>query len=224
MKPPDNDWWFKTLVVTAFALWLAAGAVDVIAEEPPDEDARVSPGFCYDGTRNLSASYTEVGGATVTAYHWAGNKTCKTAFPDNPGMRHFPAYDITVLKPGALPKEGCRDASQGEPVAYLGYPGTDQETGDWLNPLRRPLETDSGVVLATGLSVPVTDGKGGNVRLLQGISVGTSSKVRQGYSGGPVVSLNDGRIVGIINAVGAGNMPFYTPISTICNLIEESKK
>lgn len=171
-----------------------------------------SLGACVYGPAASIATATRIGDAVVTAKHWARANNCLKA--ELPQVLSDPSDDITVLSVG---EPGiCKDAVDGESIVYLGYPGT-SKAGLPLNLEELALETDVGLVKAKAVDA-TADGEP-----LLDVDAGSSRWVRPGYSGGPVVSARDGRIVGIINAINGEGMTFFTPISRVCRLIEEAR-
>lgn len=199
-------------ILLAMSAAFSVGAT-AIAQPPVKDPEGVLLGQCIAAGRTSQASATRVGEALVTAYHWAGGEVCSKVIK---GASHFPKHDISILQAGN-PGE-CRDAKPGEPLTYIGYPGT--RYGVVLMDEDVVLEGDTGV-----LYIPDTNtrmqGASGPPTMLQHISVGSSSRVRGGYSGGAVLSGIDGRVVGIINGVWVGQATVFTPISTVCKLIKE---
>lgn len=183
------------------------------AQAPPYGKTVVYLGECKGPEGGTLATITQIGSAQVTAHHWAGGGACT---PFTQSYVHFPEYDISVVQAGD--PGVCRDAELGEPLGYVGFPGTDL-SGKPVT--QSAVEGDTGFVLVKGGSITLGNRAGSPV-VLQNVDFGFSTRVRPGYSGGVVVSLKDRRAVGIINGVGALTTVF-TPISTVCKLIKEAQ-
>jgi hypothetical protein len=160
---------------------------------------------------------TTVGVTQLTARHVA--ETC-------PGLMYDaspkPAQDYTIVKAAPLPS--CRDAQVGEAVLFTGYPGTDLQGNKPADPRQVRVETDRGVVLETNRTIAAInlDRDNFGFKQVEGTTKATMTRVRPGYSGGSVISAEDGRLVGIINAINHNKkLVYFTPVSTICSKIEE---
>jgi hypothetical protein len=106
--------------------------------------------------------------------------------------------DLSVISRGET--GSCTDGAEGENVYLVGFPTPE---GD----------VQRGVILSSKQEI---DG--------QSFSVAAAKGVTFGYSGGPAISVNDGRVVGMIISVGKksdnGFKPVVIlPISTICENI-----
>lgn len=206
---------YKALIAFLFVVGLAffstSCATPATKYVEIDSDIALYGACEADGTYS-HATVTRLGSAYVTANHWADHPACRAAKLEV--ARKFPVEDIAILQPGS-PGE-CRDAEIGESVVFVGWPTRPAVAGF---PEEAALETDTGLVLAHDFPVAMSNGI-----VLFNTSTASSNKVRFGYSGGPVVSARDGRIVGIINAVGTRETgetyTAFTPVSRVCALLE----
>lgn len=181
------------------------------AEKP---EVAVAPLFCFlSETTVMSATVTRVGNLELTAKH----ALCPSSKPAYVGPN---SSDLAILKPGPAPAS-CKDAKPGEAIAYTGYPATQTNGTPWGLSVR-PAEKDRGQAAVSGLSFEACTEDQKVCSKLTGMSLGTSTQVRPGYSGGAVTSLEDGRLVGIVSAVSAdGQFTYFVPISEICKALEE---
>ena len=162
------------------------------------------PGECRGEGKISKGTITQLGEASVTVAHWVDTEICAHDYAI--GTISSEA-DIAVLSTGDV--GACRNVEPGEGLIYEGFPA---------GPDAASIERDEGEIVATGFSFEVRPG-----HMVNGLDVGTSSIVRVGYSGGPVYSAKDGRIVGII--VGQnGKHTAFTPIETVCRIINEAKR
>lgn len=172
--------------------------------------------LCDSSSEVTIGTATRVGDAVVTAKHVI--EACRG--------RLIPVYQsaaqtdfaiLTLGQPGV-----CRDAEPGEGVVFAGYPGTRRIGGERLDAANRRLETDTGVVDRKDVTVASLGGSPISLRRIVGLTASTSTAVRGGYSGGPVVSAVDGRVVGITNAAATDStLAYFTPITLICDQIRK---
>ena len=143
---------------------------------------------------------TPIGEAVVTAGHLS--ELCGV------GQSLSKRLDVSVIKrgdPGA-----CRDAALGENV-YISGP-----RGDVVR----------GLVLRQNQTIKANAAAGGKVKRT-GVDLVLAPKVKAGWSGGPVVSVNDHRVVGMVlvasrNPVKDNLYAVYVrPIESICEKLSE---
>lgn len=181
---------------------------------PPHSEVAVAPLYCLLDDGSVSAAtITRVGDVQITAKH----AICIGMEIDYFGPK---GSDLVIIQSGSMPSS-CSDAEPGEPVLYVGFPGTNRD-GEPYDIQPRDPERDVGsvkkldhplIACAADLSYCVA---------VDGVTIGSSRRVRPGYSGGAVVSRVDGRLVGMIVAVASdGSVTYFTPISQICNALEE---
>jgi hypothetical protein len=212
----------KLVVITLLALVACAipkYAYTQVVDIPATVDASIAGRvLCAPTTRSRgsAATATKVGSAIVTAKHvvaaCGGNLDYAWSSDDGD--------DIAIIQYGD-PGE-CIDAYPGEHLVFLGYPGTDvyglsiKEDEDLI------LESDVGITENSNISVSATSSTFPYVNYIKGLTVAQATRVRPGYSGGPVMSAEDGRIVGIANAADRdGSAMYFTPISTVCKMIRK---
>lgn len=203
------------LLIAIFCIALFASCASVPPVPPKSVEIDTSilqMGACEAGGFTTVATIAKIGDAYVTAKHFANSSECRTA--GLPVDLHDPIDDISVIQAGDPGL--CRDAVVGESVVYLGYPGSLKD--GTIPPLSGiVLEYDTGLVAEKDADIPMPG------TLLRKVDIATSRWVRPGYSGGPVVSARDGRIVGIINGISQEGHTYFTPISRVCRLIEEAR-
>lgn len=177
-------------------------------------EVAVAPLYCFlSDTTVMSATATRVGDLELTAKH----ALCPSSKPAYVGPD---SSDLAILKAGSSPPS-CKDAEPGEAVAYTGYPAQQTNGTPWGMAVR-PAEADTGKAAVAGLSFEACTEDQKVCSKLSGMSLGVSTRVRPGYSGGAVTSLEDGRLVGIISAVSSdGQFTYFVPISEICQALEE---
>lgn len=168
------------------------------------------------GMRGGHGTVSNVGNARVTAAHVVG--LCDP----NPWDRVSKELDLAVLTDGD-PGE-CRNAELGEPLIYAGYPGTSRSGFPFETIMDLRVEQDTGTLLIEAEDVPIIDVRSKSIVIMKGMSRGSSTKTRGGYSGGTVMSAVDGRTVGIIVASGGkGKATWFRPIETVCEYIENGE-
>ncbi len=180
----------------------------------PNTDVRVAPYYCAlpDGGLTI-ATVTIIDDLRITAKH----ALCSSERPDFVGPE---GSDLAIIKSGPAPAS-CKDAAPGEPVVYAGYPGTTQD-GKMYGYVARSPELDTGIALLSGVDVTSCGEPGQPCVAVRGLAVGVSTYIRPGYSGGPVLSAKDGRLVGIVSAVDdTGAATYFIPVSEICSALEE---
>ena len=148
-----------------------------------------------------NGSAVALGDSRFTAFHVVQNCV------GQPEGEAYPEIDLYVMQRGDAGQ--CRNAADFEPVIYLGYPVmTDGR-------VTNELETDSGQVLRQGRTLGIWNSKTQATELREGMTIATVNRVRGGYSGGPVVSALDGRVVGMVIATDGTNA-VIVPIEAIC--------
>ena len=148
------------------------------------------------------------GNLTITAAHVL--KQC----PDQTGIRYILDHDL-ALKYDGVPGDyelGCDAPVVGEDIVYTGYPNG------------RRIESDYGTVTTAGDMIIRVDEGGGSINIFTGIALGTSTKVRPGYSGG-LVTTTDGQFRGIISSVNRATQDaLFIPADLICNYVQYEGK
>lgn len=199
------------------ALALVAFGCQARPVGPPETPVTVSLLKCTKFGMQSVGTLTTVGATQLTARHVAD--LCPDLVYD---VSPKPLRDYTIVKTAPLPS--CKDARVGEEVFFMGFPGTDQQGRRYIDPSDVRLEIDSGTVRETDRIIFAINMDPGNFGFKQvdGVTEATMTRVRPGYSGGAVVSAEDGRLVGIINAIKhEESLVYFTPVSTICSKIEE---
>lgn len=195
--------------------WLVAAFFSLWGTNPlPQTEVAVAPLYCFlsDNTATV-ATVTKVGDLEITAKH----ALCPSSRPYYKGPE---GSDIAVLQAGPKPAS-CADAKPGEPVTYAGFPGT-RKDGTLYGYVARAPEVDQGFAVLPSVGFSACSADGTYCETFSDTAVGSSAWVRPGYSGGPVISQVDGRLVGIISAVtDDGSATYFIPISQICKALEE---
>lgn len=159
---------------------------------------------------------TVIGTAHVTAKHVVTG--CEGTLPSVWSSPE--GHDIAIVKygdPGV-----CKDAEIGELLVFSGWPGSKLDGEPISNNRDFYLEVDTGVARESGMNVRVGKPDFPYYEDLKNVYRADTSRIRGGYSGGPVRSLRDGRIVGILNASSSDRtLAFFTPISTVCKMIRK---
>lgn len=201
------------------ATLLAAAMLCGCASLPPPSAPLVSHLACTAGLSDVFGTETRVGSLRLTALHVV--EACSgTGLEAAPG-----SYHDLALGGAPVPPEDCRDASVGERVTFSGYPATTRAGRAYTAKSPPILERDAGVVTSAAIETAafLSAHPEGTGKTLKGLSSATMTRVRAGYSGGAVSSAEDGRLVGIINAADTNyGIVYFTPVSAICNSINET--
>ena len=195
--------------------WLLAAFLGLWGTNPlPQTEVAVAPLYCFLSDDTISvATVTEVGDLRITAKH----ALCPGMEVDFLGPE---GSDLAIIASGP-PPASCKDAEIGEPLTYAGFPGT-RKDGSHYGYVARPPELDKGVSALPNVGFSACSNDGTYCEAFDGVTVGSSGWVRPGYSGGAVVSQEDGRLVGIISAVSNdGRATYFIPISQICTALEQ---
>jgi hypothetical protein len=202
------------VIAASLTLLLAPSA---IASSPDTKTPPARLGVCETPDVIASATITKIGDAEVTATHWAGDPAC---YGKVPHVRISKTDDVTILRGGKHPP--CVNARLGEPLVFLGFPGTDP-WGNQLQVGQMRLEADAGRLSGHNKTAWLRNDLGQPL-VLRHEDTALAHLVRPGYSGGPALSALDGRVVGIIHAVQpvvGGLRVTITPIERICAMIDE---
>lgn len=205
------------VAVGAAMLWSCAAT-----SAPRNEYAAYTAGAaaarvnCGPPNRATIGTSTKVGDAVVTAKHVV--TACRGRLPAV--MQSGDFADYAILKAGS--PGVCKDAEVGEAVLFAGYPATNAVTRKPLKEAFNRLEMDAGVVTRKDVKVVSLDSQLLTVKVVEGLTETTANTLRGGYSGGPVVSAVDGRVVGVTNAAATDStLAYFTPITLICDQIRK---
>jgi hypothetical protein len=199
----------------AFPKYAEPGTINIYAEVDASAAVRVLCSEPSSGRRSV-ASASRVGDAVVTAKHVVA--ACGGLLDHV--WSSAEGHDVAVLSYGD--PGPCIDAAPGEPLVFLGYPGTDVFGAAIRAEEDLVMESDVGLAENVGLNVMALSATFPYAHLIRGMSGAQTNRVRPGYSGGPVFSAKDGRIVGITNASTTdGATAYFTPISTVCKMIRK---
>lgn len=213
---------FKNIVSTVIVLaCLASCATAAPAAEVNARAAAESASGrvrCTPFDELTKGTSTAIGEAVVTARHVV--EACSGMLGAEYSSGEYRDFAIlTVGDPGI-----CVDATPGEPLIFAGYPATRRIGGGRLDAVNQVLEFDTGKVLDRDINVVSMGGRPLVLRRIAGLTSATTTHVRGGYSGGPVVSAVDGRVVGITNAAATdGSFAYFTPITLICDQIRKEQ-
>jgi hypothetical protein len=211
---------FKNTVaaVTTIACLASCGAtnlpVEVATQSAASAAARVR---CTPFADLTTGTSTAIGDAVVTAKHVIS--ACKGLIGSEYSSGDYVDFSIlTVGDPGI-----CIDATLGEAVIFAGFPAT-RTNGNNYASADVVMEFDTGIVVDRDINVVSIGGLPPVLRRIKGLTAATTTHVRGGYSGGPVVSAVDGRVVGITNAAATdGSFAYFTPITLICDQIRKEQ-
>ena len=186
-------------------------AIKASAQSPTAEPILADCGDHY-----RQGTITQIGAAKVTAWHVLLD--CKTK-----PRAAYPGNDLAVLElgdPGV-----CRNAAIGEAVIFVGYPaGEWRDDDDGMQTLFPIMEIDRGQVVVATRDVRSFINETDWVSKESGVA--NAVKVRSGYSGGPVYSAEDGRVVGMTQAIradakdGHPRLMTFLPVESICTRLE----
>jgi hypothetical protein len=180
-----------------------------------DAAARVR---CTPFSELTTGTSTAIGEAVVTARHVV--EACSGQIGAAYSSGEYSDFSIlTVGDPGI-----CIDATPGEPLIFAGFPATRRIGGDRLDAVNQVLELDTGTTVSRDINVASLGGRPIVLRRIEGLTSAATKYVRGGYSGGPVVSAVDGRVVGITNAAATdGSFAYFTPVTLICDQIRKEQ-
>jgi hypothetical protein len=173
----------------------------------------------FDSGGHAVGTAAKIGDAVVTAKHVVIG--CKGKI-EPAWSSSKPTNDISIITygdPGV-----CKDAQVGDRLVYLGFPGRGENGSVRHGPVQLIQEKDFGKVVELDVSIIAASHSKPYIRTLEGMTRAVHTRVRPGYSGGPVFSAKDGRIVGIVNAIANGDgehSAYFTPISKVCAMIRK---
>ncbi|MEL8055057.1 MAG: hypothetical protein AAGK66_02790 [Pseudomonadota bacterium] len=155
---------------------------------------------------------TKIGDAEVTSLHNLG--VCN----DESGAR-FPDDDLVILKlgdPGT-----CQNAVAGEGVWVIGHPELEIEvytTGGWGFLALQEISRGTVTIPSAPQRWHWLDGR----TTRRNVGKASTDRTRRGYSGGPLISVLDGRIVGMHRSghdgaiEGEARPSYFLPVEEIC--------
>jgi hypothetical protein len=212
---------FKNIVAAVIAVACLASCGAAALSETVDAHGAAAASAervrCTPFAELTTGTSTAIGEAVVTARHVV--EACRGLIGAAYSSGEYSDFSIlTVGDPGI-----CVDASPGEPLVIAGFPATRTNGSNYAS-ADVVLEFDTGTVVERDVNVVSVGGSPPALRRIEGLTQVATTRVRGGYSGGPVVSAVDGRVVGITNAAALdGSFTYFTPVTLICDQIRKEQ-
>lgn len=146
---------------------------------------------CSGSKSTVEGAQTRIGGAWVTAAHLAGHCDGAVLHED---------IDLAVISFGDMPKTA--PAEVGQNGYMVGYPNGPAG------------EADRGVLVLKDQTIKLKDRRGRTVAR-KGLDIYMARSVREGFSGGPVLSVETGEVIGMILSVGAVREDGFRPVMVL---------
>lgn len=155
---------------------------------------------------------TKIGDAEVTSLHIL--EVC-----NDESVARFPNDDLAILKlgdPGT-----CRNAVAGEGVWVIGHPTTEIEnytSGGWGFLALKEISRGTVTIPSAPQRWHWLDGR----TTRRNVGKASTEATRRGYSGGPLISVLDGRIIGMHRSghggaiEGEARPSYFLPVEEIC--------